>query len=165
MKQEIRLQIQRHKDHLRLSKNSRYRELEQQISYLTEKTQLSDAEAQVLNTVGTTLRSKYQQDTKRQILRTKSERQHNNNNNNAQLPIFPFTTGPSQQNKTQMINMNGITLTDPDEIRTEIRNYFKTFYSTKSNQPDIRVDFFANIPSLKEFFCYPLTKGLWTRGM
>jgi hypothetical protein len=55
-------------------------EIEQQISYLIEKTQLSDAEAQVLNTVGNTLRSKYQQDNKRQILRTKSERQCNNNN-------------------------------------------------------------------------------------
>jgi hypothetical protein len=77
MKQEIRLQIQRHEEHLRQSKNSRYRELEQQISYLTEETQLGDAEPQVLNTVVTTLRSKYQQDTKRQILRTKSERQHN----------------------------------------------------------------------------------------
>jgi hypothetical protein len=150
MKQEIRLQIQRYEDHLRRSKNSRYRELEQQISNLTEKTHLSDAEAQVLNTVGTTLRSKYQQDTKRQILRTKSERQHNNNN--AQFPIFPFMTEyPSQQNKIQMIQINGITLSDQDEIRTEIRNYFKIFYSAKSNQPDIREDLFTNIPRLKDY--------------
>jgi hypothetical protein len=64
MKQEIRLQIQRYQDHLRRNKNSRYGELEQQITYLTDKTQLTEAEAQILNTVGTTLRSKYQKDTK-----------------------------------------------------------------------------------------------------
>jgi hypothetical protein len=50
-----------------------------------------------------------------------------------------------------MIKINGITLTDPDGIRTEIRNYFKTFHSTKINHPDIREDLFTNIPSLKDY--------------
>jgi hypothetical protein len=50
-----------------------------------------------------------------------------------------------------MININGITLTDTDEIRTEICDYFKTIYSTKSNQPDIGEDLITNIPSLKDY--------------
>jgi hypothetical protein len=45
-----------------------YIELEQQIHDLTGKHELTEAEKRVLNTVGTTLQNKFQQDTKQRIL-------------------------------------------------------------------------------------------------
>jgi hypothetical protein len=50
-----------------------------------------------------------------------------------------------------LIKNNVITLTDPDKIRTDIRNFFKTFYSTKGNQLDIRKNLFTIIPSLDDY--------------
>jgi hypothetical protein len=45
MKQEIRLQVQRHEDHKGRQKNTQYIELKQQINYLTEKkNELTEAE-------------------------------------------------------------------------------------------------------------------------
>jgi hypothetical protein len=86
MKQEIQLQAQRHEDHKRRHKNTQYIELEQQIDYLTEKNELTEAEERVLNIVGTTLQNKFQQEAKRRIL-------HDHNLNQQQkhtrLPISP----------------------------------------------------------------------------
>jgi hypothetical protein len=68
MKQELRLQIQRYKEHRRRQKNQQYDELEHQIDYLTKKHTLTETEERVLNTVGTTLRQKFQRDARRRIL-------------------------------------------------------------------------------------------------
>jgi hypothetical protein len=44
MKEEIRLEAQKYEDHQRRQKNKQYIELEQQISHLTRKRKLTEAE-------------------------------------------------------------------------------------------------------------------------
>jgi hypothetical protein len=52
------------------------------------------------------------------------------------------------QPQLQTIKVHGNTLTKPKNIRTELRNYFEDFYSTKGNKSDIKDDTFSNMPSL-----------------
>jgi hypothetical protein len=68
MKQEIQLQARRYDDNQRQQKNKKYTELEQQISYLTGKQELIEAEERILNSVGTTLQNKFQQEARRKRL-------------------------------------------------------------------------------------------------
>jgi hypothetical protein len=70
MKQEIQLQARRYDDIQRQQKSNQYTELEQQISYLTGKQELTEAEERILNSVGTTLQNKFQQEARRQILKS-----------------------------------------------------------------------------------------------
>jgi exonuclease III len=147
MKQEIQLQAQRHEDHKRRQKNTQYIELEQQINYLTEKNELTEAEERVLNTVGTTLQNKFQQEAKRRILH---DYNLNQQQKHTRLPIFPHKTAHTQQPQLQAINIHGTLVNEPNKMRTEIRKHFQDFYSTKGNKPDIRDDIFSNIPSLDQ---------------
>jgi hypothetical protein len=86
MKREIQLQTQRYEEHLRREKNQKYAELEQQIAHLTKQQRLTETEERILNTVGTTLQEKFQQDAKRRILQSYNLNQHSKK---AQQPIFP----------------------------------------------------------------------------
>jgi hypothetical protein len=62
-KQETRLQAERYEEHQRRQKNKEYMELEQQISYRTEKSEITEVEEEVvLNSVGTTLQDKFGQE-------------------------------------------------------------------------------------------------------
>jgi hypothetical protein len=96
--------------------------------------------------VGTTLQKKFQQDAKRRILHKYNFSQHQTN---TRLPIFPYKTDFStQQHQLQTIKINVTVLTEPNTIRTEVRNFFKSFYTANGNQTDIKDDAFTNIPSL-----------------
>jgi hypothetical protein len=91
MKREIKLQTQRYEEHQRRQKNQQYAEPEQKIEYLTKQQTLTETEEQVLNTVGTTLQHKFQQDAKRRILQNYNLNQHSKK---AQRPHLSQTNLP-----------------------------------------------------------------------
>jgi uncharacterized Zn-finger protein len=109
-----------------------------QLSALTEP-------EQVLSTVRTTVKNKLQQDVRERILQDSILKQHQKN---ACLPKLPCKTAHSIQVQLQTIEIHSEILTDPKNIRTDVRNCFKDFYSTKGNKPDVKYDTFSNMPSL-----------------
>jgi exonuclease III len=144
MKQEIQLQARRYDEQQKQQRNQQYTELEQ-INYLTEKNKLTEAEEKILNTVSTTLQIKIQQDAQKQIT------YHYNLNKrpkNGCLPTYPHPNIYTKQPQIQAIKIENKLLTEPNEIRTELRKHFQEFYSTKGHKPDIRDDIFSTIPIL-----------------
>jgi hypothetical protein len=101
--------------------------MEQQINYLTSKTALTESEEQVLNLVGTSLKNKFQQDGTQRILKDFTLNQHQKT---ARLPKSPCKSAHSTQPQLQTSKIQGKILTKRN-IRTELPNYFKEFYSTK----------------------------------
>jgi exonuclease III len=148
MKQEIKLQTQRFEEHQRHRKNDQYKEMERQIHHLTEKHKLTEMEEKVLSTTGTTLRNKYQQDARRRILNDYSSNQHSPKTH---LPIFPNQSArPTPPPQLQTIKIHNTLLTEPHRIRTEVRKHYQELYTTKGNKPNIREDFFSQLPALEE---------------
>jgi exonuclease III len=148
MKREIKLQTQRYEEHQRRQKNQQYAELEQQIEYLTKQQTLTETEERVLNTVGTTLQQKFQQDAKRRILQNYNLNQHMKK---AQRPIFPKQTSThTSAPQLQTLKIQDTLITEPNQIRKEVRNYYRDFYNTKGNNPNIREDLLSEIPTLEE---------------
>jgi hypothetical protein len=46
--------------------------------------------------------------------------------------------------------MQDTLITGPNQIRKDVRNYYRDFYSTKGNNPNIRQDVFSELPTLDE---------------
>jgi exonuclease III len=146
MKQEIKLQSQRYESHKKQRKHHQYTELEQQIHHLTEKQHLTEAEEQVLNITGTTLRNKYQQEANRRILLAYSANQHPTK---AYLPLLSNQKGHTPTPRLQAIRIQDALLTEPRTIRVEVKNYYQDLFSTKGNDPTLRDDIFTKIPALE----------------
>jgi hypothetical protein len=100
MKQEIQLQARRYDGNQKQQTNKQNRELEQQISYLTGKQELTEAEERILNSVGTTLQNKFQQEARRKILKNYNLNRHPKS---TLLPIYPHPSSHIQQPQLQAI--------------------------------------------------------------
>ena len=145
MKRELKLQAQRYEENKRQRRNQQYIQIEQQIAYLTSKTQLNETEEQVLHTVGTTLKRKFQQDAKQIILQ---EYTLNQKEKNSCLPIFPSKGGHITQPQIHTVEINGKLETEASKIRTEVRRYYEELYRKKGNKPNINDDFYNSLPEL-----------------
>jgi exonuclease III len=147
MKQEIKITVQRYEEHLKRQKNQKYQELEQQIRHLTNKQELTEAEERVLNMTGTTLQKKFRQEANLRILRTYNQQRHSKI---TQRLLFPSTSPPPSRPQLQTLKIQNTLTTDPHQIRTEVQNFYKHFYSSKGNKPNINENFYHGLPKLSE---------------